>query len=102
MLDLGSIDQAQFAEVSAQPVQVVQGAAAPNGCIDATVGGFFCAYVADYLTGTLGLSQELIDNGGLTVQTTLRPDLQRSGDQAVLGAPAIGDFLARMLTALAP
>jgi membrane peptidoglycan carboxypeptidase len=102
MLDLGLIDQAQFAEVSAQPVQVAQGAAAPNGCIDATVGGFFCAYVADYLTGTLGLSQELIDNGGLTIQTTLRPDLQRSGDQAVLGELAMGDSLAGTFTAVEP
>ena len=102
MLDLGQIDQAQFAEVSAQPVQVAQGAAPPNGCIDATVGGFFCAYVADYLTGTLGLSQELIDNGGLTIQTTLQPDLQRSGDQAVLDELPMGDSLAGIFTAVEP
>jgi membrane peptidoglycan carboxypeptidase len=102
MLDLGQIDRAQFDEVSAQPVQVAQGAAPPNGCIDATIGGFFCAYLADYLTGTLGLSQELIDNGGLTIQTTLRPDLQRSGDQAVLGSLAMGDSLAGTFTAVEP
>ncbi|WP_100498702.1 transglycosylase domain-containing protein [Geodermatophilus chilensis] len=102
MLDLGMIDQAQFAEVSAQPVQVAPGATPPNGCIDATIGGFFCAYVADYLRGTLGLSQEFIDNGGLTIQTTLRPDLQRSGDQAVLDSLAMGDSLAGTFTAVEP
>ena len=80
MLDLGQITQAEFAEVSTQPVQVTPGGTAPNGCIDATVGGFFCAYVADHLIGTLGLSPEQLDTGGLTIQTTLRPDLQRSAD----------------------
>ena len=102
MLDLGQIDHAQFDEVSAQPVQVVPGGTPPNGCIDATVGGFFCAFVTDHLTGTLGLSQELLDDGGLTIQTTLRPDLQRSGDQAVLDALAMGDSLAGVFTAVEP
>ena len=102
MLDLGQITEAQFAEASAQPVQVVPGGTAPNGCIDATVGGFFCAYVQQYLTGTLGISQALIDDGGLTIQTTLRPDLQRSGDQAVLDTLAMGDPLVGVFTAVEP
>ncbi len=102
MVGAGQIDQAQVDEISAQPVQVAPGAAAPNGCIDATVGGFFCAYLADYLRNTLGLSQELLDDGGLTIQTTLRPDLQRSGDQAVLGELAMGDSLAGTFTAVEP
>ncbi|MDP9431062.1 MAG: penicillin-binding protein, partial [Actinomycetota bacterium] len=102
MLDLGQIDRAQFDEVFGQPVQVAPGAASPNGCIDATVGGFFCAFVADHLTGTLGLSQELLDNGGLTIQTTLRPVLQRSADQAVLDTLAMGDSLAGTFTAVEP
>jgi len=102
MLDLGQITEAEFAEVSAQPVQVAPGGTAPNGCIDATVGGFFCAYVADHLIGTLGLSQEQLDTGGLTIQTTLRPDLQRSADQAVLDTLAMGDSLAGTFTAVEP
>jgi membrane peptidoglycan carboxypeptidase len=102
MLELGQIDQAQFAEVSVQPVQVAPGGNPPNGCIDATVGGFFCAYVAGYLTGTLGLSQELLDNGGLTIQTTLLPDLQRFGDQSVLQTLPMGDELAGVFTAIEP
>jgi membrane peptidoglycan carboxypeptidase len=102
MFDLGHVTEAELTEISAQPVQVVPGPNAPNGCIDATVGGFFCAYVAGYLTGTLGISQELLDNGGLTIQTTLDPQLQTLGDQAVLKTLPMGDQLAAMFTAIAP
>ncbi|MGY1679624.1 transglycosylase domain-containing protein [Geodermatophilus sp. SYSU D01176] len=102
MVSAGHIDQAQFDEVAATPVEVAPGGTPPNGCIDAAIGGFFCAYLADHLTGTLGISQELLDDGGLTIQTTLRPDLQRSGDQAVLGALAMGDSLAGTFTAVEP
>ncbi|SNS65392.1 Membrane carboxypeptidase (penicillin-binding protein) [Geodermatophilus pulveris] len=102
MLDLGMITQAEFAETAALPVQVAPGAGAPNGCIDATMGGFFCAFVADHLTGTLGLTQEEIETGGLTIQTTLRPDLQRSADQAVLRELEMGDSLAGTFTAVEP
>jgi membrane peptidoglycan carboxypeptidase len=102
MYDLGHITEAELTEISAQPVQVAPGANAPNGCIDATVGGFFCAYVADYLTGTLGIGQDQLDDGGLTIQTTLDPQLQTLGDQAVLTTLPMGDQLAGIFTALAP
>jgi membrane peptidoglycan carboxypeptidase len=102
MLDLGEIDQAQFDEVVTQPVQVAPGAASPNGCIDASIGGFFCAFVQQYLTQDLGIPQSQLDNGGLTVQTTLRPDLQRAGDQAVLDTLAMGDRLVGVFTAVEP
>jgi membrane peptidoglycan carboxypeptidase len=102
MLDLGHITEAEFTEVSAQPVQVAPGVNPPNGCIDASLGGFFCAYVLDYLTGTLGLSKDEIDNGGLTIQTTLQPDLQRSADQSVLSHVAMGAPLAGVLDAVEP
>ncbi|TFV60815.1 penicillin-binding protein [Geodermatophilus sp. DF01-2] len=102
MLDLGMIDQAQFAEVSAQPVQVAPGGTPPNGCVDAAIGGFFCAFVQQYLTQDLGISQTLLENGGLTVQTTLRPDVQAAGDQAVLGTLAMGDPLVGVYTVVEP
>ncbi|MBM7807097.1 membrane peptidoglycan carboxypeptidase [Geodermatophilus bullaregiensis] len=102
MFDLGHVTEAELTEISAQPVQVAPSPNAPNGCIDATVGGFFCAYVAGYLTGTLGISQEQLDNGGLTIQTTLDPQLQTLGDQAVLTTLPMGDQLAGMFTAIAP
>jgi membrane peptidoglycan carboxypeptidase len=102
MLDLGHITEAEFTEISAQPVQVAPGVAPPNGCIDASVGGFFCAYVVDYLTGHLGLSHDEIENGGYTIQTTLRPDIQRSADQAVLAQTAMGAPLVAAFDAVEP
>jgi membrane peptidoglycan carboxypeptidase len=102
MHTLGHITDQELADVSAQPVQVAPGQSPPNGCIDASLGGFFCAYVRDYLTGTLGITPDQIDTGGLTIQTTLRPDMQAAGDQAVLNTLPMGDRLAGMYTAVQP
>jgi membrane peptidoglycan carboxypeptidase len=99
---LGHITDQELADVSAQPVAVVAGADPPNGCIDAALGGFFCDYVMSYLTGTLGLDPNAIKNDGLTIQTTLQPDLQRSADQSVLDHVAMGDPLAGVLDAVQP
>jgi membrane peptidoglycan carboxypeptidase len=102
MHTLGHITDQELADISAQPVAVAAGVPPPNGCINAALGGFFCAYLLDYLTGTLGLSPTELDNGGLTIQTTLRPDMQAAGDQAVLNTLPMGDPLAAMYTALEP
>ena len=52
---------------------------------------FFCDYLQDYLTGKLEIpTQDQLDNGGLTIKTTLEPDLQRSSDQGVLQQRAHG------------
>jgi membrane peptidoglycan carboxypeptidase len=56
----------------------------------------------DYLVSTLGISQDRLDAGGLTITTTLQPDLQRSGDQAVLNTLPMGDPLAGVFTAVEP
>ena len=102
MLTLGHITEAQFAEIAPQPVEVTPGQSPPNGCVDAVIGGFFCDYLQRYLTRTLGISQQTLDDGGLVIRTTLRPDLQASGDQAVLNYLALGDPLAGMFTAVEP
>jgi membrane peptidoglycan carboxypeptidase len=99
---LGHVSDKDLTTISAQPVQVKPGQAPPNGCIDASIGGFFCAYLHGYLTGTLGLSPSQIDNGGLTIKTTLRRDMQAAGDQAVLNTLPMGDPLAAMYTAVEP
>ena len=36
------------------------------------------------LTGTLGISQQRLDQGGLTITTTLDPGIQKAGDAAVV------------------
>jgi membrane peptidoglycan carboxypeptidase len=102
MHTLGHITDAELAEITPQPVAVKPGVAPANGCIDASIGGFFCAYVLEYLRGTLELTQDQIDNGGLTIQTTLRPDMQAAGDQAVLNSRPMGDRIAGMYTAVQP
>jgi membrane peptidoglycan carboxypeptidase len=102
MYDLGHITEQELTDISAQPVTVQPGVAPANGCIDATIGGFFCAYLEDYLVRELGLTQSELDNGGLTIQTTLRPDMQAAGDQAVLNTLPMGDRLAAMYTAVEP
>ena len=79
-----------------------QGQSPPNGCIDSYIGGFFCAFLEDYLKEELGLTQDQINNGGLTIKTTLRPDMQAAGDQAVLNTLPMGDPLAGMYTAVEP
>jgi membrane peptidoglycan carboxypeptidase len=102
MHTLKHITDQELAETTAQPVTVVEGAEVPNGCIDAALGGFFCDYLYGYLTGTLGLSRDQLEREGLTIQTTMRPDLQTSGDQGVLNYAPMGDPFAGILTAVQP
>ncbi len=102
MFDLGHISEQDLTGISASPVAVQPGGASPNGCIDAVIGGFFCAHLQQYLVQTLGIDQATLDDGGLTVQTTLRPDVQAAGDQAVLGVLPMGDPLAGMFTVVEP
>ncbi|MEU2349755.1 transglycosylase domain-containing protein [Modestobacter sp. NPDC049651] len=87
----------QLAELKAQPVETAAGGNPPNGCANASVGGFFCDYLYGYLQNTLKLSTKDIANGGYVIQTTLRPDMQTAGDQAVLNTvgldnPLIGAY----------
>ncbi len=102
MRDVGHVTDQQYAELAPQPVAVVPGPRPPNGCVGAVIGGFFCDYLQDHLTGTLGIDQRTLEDGGLTIRTTLRPDLQASGDQAVLAALPLGDPLAAIFTAVEP
>jgi membrane peptidoglycan carboxypeptidase len=99
---LGHLSDQELTDAIAAPITVAEGQAPPNGCIDAAVGGFFCAYLRNYLTGTLGLTDQQINDGGLTIQTTLRPDMQVAGDQAVLNTLPMGADLAGMYTAVEP
>jgi membrane peptidoglycan carboxypeptidase len=93
MNDLGHITDQELADVTASPIPIVEGAKPPNGCAQATIGGFFCDYLEGYLNNTLGLTDTELQNGGYTVQTTLRPDVQRAGDQAVLNTVGLDNEL---------
>src|SRR5215213_755071 len=102
MNKLDHITDAQLAELLPTPVKVKPGQAPPRGCIGARVGAFFCAYMHDYVTDVLKVSDEQLETGGLTIQTTLRPDMQKAGDQAVLNTLKMGDRLAGAYTAVEP
>ncbi|MBW8765174.1 MAG: transglycosylase domain-containing protein [Geodermatophilales bacterium] len=102
MRTLGHISDQELADATAQPVVLTPGQTPPNGCVNATIGGFFCDYVRSYLINTLRISQDELENGGLTIQTTLRPDLQQAGDQGVLNYAPMGDPFAGILTAVQP
>jgi membrane peptidoglycan carboxypeptidase len=102
MHQLGHITDQQLADTSAAPVQAVEGGRPPNGCSGATMGGYFCDYLQTYLTQTVGLSKGDLENGGYTIQTTLRPDLQQSADQGVLNYAPMGDRFAGIFTAVQP
>jgi membrane peptidoglycan carboxypeptidase len=102
MHQLGHISDQELADASAAPVQTAEGAKPPNGCSGATIGGYFCDYLQTYLTQTLGLGKSELENGGYTIQTTLRPDLQQSADQGVLNYAPMGDRFAGIFTAVQP
>jgi len=102
MHDLGHISDQELAEVSATPVPTVEGAKPPNGCAAAMIGGFFCDYLEGYLLGTVGLTQFQLDNGGYTIQTTLRPDMQAAGDQAILDTVSMGNEVVGAYDAIEP
>ncbi|MEI4270676.1 transglycosylase domain-containing protein [Klenkia sp. LSe6-5] len=80
----GDLADADLATDTAAPVTTVPGPDLPQGCAQARLGGFFCDYARQYLTGTLGLTDQQLDEGGLTITTTVDPLVQRSGDAAVV------------------
>src|SRR3954469_26362 len=102
MADQGYITDQQAAEAQAAPLGLAPGPPPRRGCVQATVGGYVCDFVQRYLIDQLGLTQEDLEHGGYTVQTTLDADLQRSGDAAVLQTLPMGDSLAGMFTAVEP
>jgi membrane peptidoglycan carboxypeptidase len=96
------ITEQELADLSASPIPIVESQKPPNGCAGASIGGFFCDFAYSYLLNTLGMSQSELDNGGYTIQTSLRPDMQAAGDQAVLNTLPMGNSLAGIYTAVEP
>jgi membrane peptidoglycan carboxypeptidase len=102
MHELGHISDQELADTTAAPIPTAEGGRPPNGCAGATIGGYFCDYLHTYLTQTLGLTDDQLANGGYTIQTTLRSDLQRSGDQSILQQMPTGGTFTGVLTAVQP
>jgi membrane peptidoglycan carboxypeptidase len=102
MLTLGMITPAEADAARQTPVDVSTGKPTRNGCTDARTAGFFCDYVMEYLTGTVGLSMRRLEAGGLTIKTSLNPDFQKAGDAAVRAALAEDDPRAGIYTVVQP
>jgi membrane peptidoglycan carboxypeptidase len=102
MHDLGHISTKDYTDAVSQPVKVTPGQSPPNGCAEATLGGYFCDFAESYLEQKLKISADQLSNGGLTIQTTLQPALQKSAEQSVLDHTAMGAPLVGVMDALQP
>src|SRR3954467_4914607 len=102
MADQGYVSAQAAAEASAAPLSLSPGPAPRRGCVQASVGAYVCDFVQHYLIQKLGLSQNDLEHNGYVIHTTLDPELQRSGDAAVLQTLPLGDSLAGMFTAVEP
>src|SRR3954452_9416307 len=102
MADQHYITRQQATDTSAAPLGLSPAPPPPRGCVQATVGAYVCDFVQKYLIQTLGISQQDLEHNGYTIQTTLDPELQRSGDTAVLRTVPLGNSLAGMFSAVQP
>ena len=102
MHQLGHISDQELADTLAAPIATAEGAKPPNGCAGASIGGYFCDYLHTYLNQTLGLDDNTLDNGGYTIQTTLRTDLQKSSEQSILQQIPADKTFTGVLTAVQP
>ena len=98
----GYITPEEQAAAVAAPLGLAPAPAPRRGCVEASVGPYVCDFVQKYLIQTLGLTQEQLDHGGYTIQTTLDPELQRSGDAAVLDTLPLEDDRAATFSAVEP
>ena len=73
-----------------------------RGCVEASVGPYVCDFVQRYLIQTLHLTQAQLEHGGYTIRTTLDPELQRSGDAAVLKTLSLDDNRVATFNAVEP
>lgn len=102
MSSLGHLSASDLAAAKAEPIGVKPGPVPPQGCANAPLGAFFCTYLEHYLTTNLHLSDAQLRDGGLTIKTTMRPDMQQAGDRAVAATLPVSDPRAGIYTAMQP
>ena len=98
----GHLSAADLASLTTQPMATAPTPSPPNGCVGAVLGGFFCDFLQKHLTQDLRITQQVLETGGLTIRTTLRPDIQNSGDAAVVTTQPMGAPLAAIFTSVEP
>jgi membrane peptidoglycan carboxypeptidase len=102
MATQGYITPQEKDAATAAPLGLAPGPAPRHGCVEASVGAYVCDFVQRYLIQTLGMTQDQLERGGYVIQTTLDPDLQRSGDAAVLNTLPLEDDRAATFSAVEP
>ncbi|MET0765782.1 MAG: transglycosylase domain-containing protein [Blastococcus sp.] len=102
MAEQGYITPVEAEAATASPLGLAPAPPPRRGCVQASVGAYVCDFVQKYLTQDLGISQYELEHEGYTIQTTLDPDLQRSGDSAVLNTMPMGASVAATFTAVQP
>jgi membrane peptidoglycan carboxypeptidase len=87
MADQAYITPAQAASAKASPIKLARLSSPPRGCAYANPAirnaGFFCDYATEWLRDVGGLSDQVVNTGGLKIVTTLDKDLQNSGQDAI-------------------
>jgi membrane peptidoglycan carboxypeptidase len=101
MAEQGYITPDQVAAARTAPLGLAP-APARRGCVQASVGAYVCDFVQQYLIQRLGITQHQLEHEGYVIQTTLDPELQRSGDAAVLKTLPMGDSKAATFSAVEP
>ncbi|MEJ6012925.1 transglycosylase domain-containing protein [Corynebacterium sp. H127] len=85
MVSTGDLTREQAVQFQAEPLGIPEAPnRLPNGCIAAGDRGFFCDYALKYLEGH-GLDPKRITRDGLTIKTTLDPQVQDAAHNAVTG-----------------
>lgn len=88
MVKYHHITAAQGAAAKAAPLDLKPQPKPSNGCTSAaTYTGFFCNYAVNYVSSTLGVPESTLQHGGLTIKTTLDPDMQTTATQAIINQP---------------
>lgn len=98
MLDDGKISQAEYDEAKATPITPAIHDRS-QGCQMATGAEFFCLYVRSVLLSDTAFGETPEDRtanlrrGGMKIYTTLDPDLQQTGLDAISIVPASVDYM---------
>jgi membrane peptidoglycan carboxypeptidase len=105
MHQLGVISSAQFSTADGTPITLVKKVVEPaNGCGQTLLPntGFFCDYVRSYLTDVLHLTHAQLYKGGLTIKTTLDPNIQAHAMASVAANDPMGNPAAAVMDVVRP
>lgn len=106
MVSTGTISQAQADKINAAPLGL-KPRSTPNGCVS-SIASFYCDYVRRFLLADPALGDsvadrvQLLNNGGLTIKTTMRLKFQRAANVAARSAVAPTDQAVGALAMVQP